>query len=140
MYHIVLVWTLLCSLTVFIPAGSDYTSKEGRVTFYPGMSTSTPFYVDLRNDDMLEGLEGFKVQLEVENAWTSKVKALQPETDVTILDDDCKYYASVRTVHAYSDKCLSMYGRVHACMCVCLYVCSLYTQQSRQSIVFLLGW
>lgn len=68
--------------------GQDYESTEGIVTFYPGMSMSTPFTINLRDNAVPEGAEEFKIQIEVENPWNSRVKLLQSETTVTIKDDD----------------------------------------------------
>ena len=70
--------------------GQDYESTEGIVTFYPGMSMSTPFTINLRDNAVPEGAEEFKIQIEVENPWNSRVKLLQSETTVTIKDDDCE--------------------------------------------------
>ena len=66
----------------------DYIPTRGKVEFSSGMQLSTPFQVDIVDNEILECPEEFTVKCSISEECTDRVQFLNSDrTTVSIIDD-----------------------------------------------------
>jgi hypothetical protein len=86
-------YTAVCEVTCRTVAGSaeanlDYIHTTGKVEFSLGMQFSTPFQVDIVDNEILECPEEFTIKFRVTEECKARVKFLNSDkTTVSIIDD-----------------------------------------------------
>ena len=81
------------NIKIFIGGGVDYNSGPYTVTFPIGI-TSVPFNITITNDIFYENMESFQVAIDPFLLPTWITVGYFGETNVTIMDEICKYNIS----------------------------------------------